>query len=202
MFEQVNEELVQVRASGLYDLINVVALQFRQYTSLLQRFYKENGRPPNYDELKENHPEFKSFNITSQAFTAMIIEAFYFDYYHGKVSKGKAEKWSQQSPIKQFEQLSEQYLTVSDYKESNLYAQLCDLNKLRKRWVHNQSTQIGKYKKDLNYLSANGCIQLLREFFEYFYKYDRSCLTALITLDFLTQLQIECKGFSGDNRTK
>ncbi len=199
MLEQVDEELVQVRASGLGDLINVVALQFRQYTSLLQYFYEENGRAPSHEELKKEYSEFKSLNIISQTFTAMIIEAFYFDYYHGKVSKGKAEEWSKQSPITQFEQLSEQYLNVSDYKESDLYIQLCDLNKVRKRWVHNQSTQIGKYRKDLNYLSADGCVQLLREYFRYFYTYDSSCLTASVSFDALTQLQVECKGFSSDN---
>lgn len=199
MLEQLDEKLVQVRASGLGDLINVVTLQFRQYTSLLQRFYEENGRAPNFEELREEYSEFKSFNIISQTFTAMIVEAFYFDYYHGKVSKGKAEDWSKQSPISQFEQLSEQYLNVPNYKESGIYAQLCDLNKVRKRWVHNQSTQIGKYSKDLNYLSADGCVQLLREFFEYFYTHDCSCVSASVIFEALTQLQIECKGFSGEN---
>lgn len=152
---------------------------------------------PSYEELENDYPEFKSFNIVSQTFTAMIVEAFYFDYYHGKVSKRKAEEWSKQSPIKQFEQLSKQYLKVSDCKNSDLYSKLCDLNKVRKRWVHNQSTQIGKYKKYLSYLSADGCIQLLREFFLYFYTHDSNCYTASFTYDALTRLQIECKGYSG-----
>lgn len=199
MLEEVSEEIKQVRASGLSDLINVVALQFKLYIDLLHSFYKTHGRAPTFDEIQNNYPETKSFSIISQTFTAMIIEAFYFDYCHGKQSKGSAEKWSKQSPIKQFEQLSEVYLKVSNYTETDIYAKLQDLNKVRKRWVHNQSTQIGKYKKNLNYLSPDGCIQLLREFFEYFHTHDKSCITASLTFDALTHLQIQYKGFSGPN---
>ncbi|MBR9828901.1 MAG: hypothetical protein GYB41_09690 [Oceanospirillales bacterium] len=201
MLEQVGDELVQVRASGLGKLINVVSLQFRQYISLFQHIYEETGKTPALEEIEKDYSEFTSFNIVAQTFTAMIVEAFYFDYYHGKESKGRAEEWSKQSPIKQFEQLSENFLHATDYKDTDLYVKLNDLNKVRKRWVHNQTAQLGKYKKDLNYLSADGCVQLLREFFSYFHSHDDTCYTALATYNALTQLQIDYKGFCGNNES-
>ena len=147
MLEEKDNELIQIRASGMSDLLKVVIQQFQDYcldARHLKLKYKETLTA---EIVNKECPENKSRSIISQAFTAMVIEAFYFDYKYGKESKSKAEIWSKQSPLKQFEQLSENYLNIKDAKCTDLYKKLSDLNKLRKRWVHNQSSPIGNYKK-------------------------------------------------------
>ena len=189
MLEEIDGELVQIRASGMSDLLIVVIQQFQHHcleAIHLKMKYNEELTP---EIISKECPESKSRSIISQTFTAMVIEAFYFDYKHGKESKGKAEKWSKQSPLTQFEQLSRNYLKVKDVKDIDLYSKLSDLSKLRKRWVHNQSTPIGNYKKDLNYLTPIGCLDLLIEFFAYFYEHDRECHIAKFTFDILTDIK-------------
>ena len=189
MLEEKDGELVQIRASGMSDLLIVVIQQFQLHSLEaihLKLKYKEELTP---EIISKECPENKSRTIISQTFTAMVIEAFYFDYKHGKESKGEAEKWSKQSPLTQFEQLSINYLKVKNVKEIDIYKKLSDLSKLRKRWVHNQSTPTGNYNKDLNYLTPIGCLNLLIEFFAYFYEYDRECHTAKFTFNILTDIK-------------
>jgi len=189
MLEEKDGKLVQVRASGMSDLLMVVIQQFQHYcleAIYLKLKYKENLTP---EIISQECPENKSRTIIAQTFTAMVVEAFYFDYKHGKESKGKAEKWSKQSPLTQFEQLSTNYLKVENVKETSLYKTLSDLSKLRKRWVHNQSTPLGNYIKDLNYLTPIGCLDLLIEFFSYFYEHDQECHTAKFTFDILSDIK-------------
>lgn len=200
MLSEFEGKIIQVRASGFGDLLLIVVEQFNRHCCLIQNAYEVNGSIPSYETIKKDYPEHKSISIIAQTFTAMVIEAFYFDYYHSRVSKGKAERWSKQSPLNQFTDLSEKFLKVNHSDQAELYSRLENLNKLRKRWVHNQSTQLGKYKKDLDYYNADGCIQLLREFFEYFYTHDPECLIAKVTLDGLTQVQLDNKGFIGRNK--
>ena len=197
MLEDIDGELMQVRASGLADLINVVIEQFEQHCLMAKKIYDQFGHIPDAQTREENGYDIKSNSIIAQTFTAMIVEAFYFDYYFGKNSKTKAENWSKQSPIKQFEQLSINYLNEPNFVNQDLYIKLKELNKVRKRWVHNQSTELGKYQKDLMYLSADGCIQLLREFFEYFYTKDNSCKVAQFTHSVLSEVQLKFKGYNG-----
>lgn len=189
MLEEKDGELVQVRASGMSDLLMVVIQQFQHYcleAIHVKLKYKENLTP---EIISKECPENKSRSIISQTFTAMVVEAFYFDYKHGKESKSEAEKWSKQSPLNQFEQLSTNYLKVKGVEYSALYKKLSDLNKLRKRWIHNQSTPIGNYKKDLNYLTPIGCLDLLIEFFAYFYEHDKECHTAKFTFNILSNIK-------------
>lgn len=189
MLEEKDGKLVQVRASGMSDLLMVVIQQFQHYCHEaihLKLKYKENLTP---EIISQECPENKSRAIIAQTFTAMVVEAFYFDYKHGKASKGQAEKWSKQSPLTQFEQLSKNYLKVENVKDTALYKTLSDLSKLRKRWVHNQSTPLGNYKKDLNYLTPIGCLDLLIEFFSYFYKHDQECHTAKFTFGILSDIK-------------
>jgi hypothetical protein len=197
MLEDVDGQLVQIRESGLADLLSVVIEQFELHCQMAKEMYKEFGCIPDIKIQQENGYDARNSAIISQTFTAMIIEAFYFDYYFGKNSKTKAEKWSKQSPMKQFEQLCVNYLNQPEFESLDLHIKLKELNKVRKRWVHNQSTEIGKYRKDLGYLSADGCIQLLREFFEYFHTKDTSCKLAEFTHSVLTELQLNTKGYNG-----
>ncbi len=201
MISKINGELVQVRASGLGDLIKIVALQFKEHVQILEQMYHEEGKILNEDEIDKKYPQIKSTGIIAQVFSAMIIEAFYFDYYQGKRSKSKAELWSKKySPIQQFECLSENFLSIDKSNETDLHIKLCLLGKVRIHWVHNKSAPLGNYnKKNLTYFNADQCIQLLRELFYYFYEHDNTCETANLTYKSLTDLQKEYKGFSGKN---
>lgn len=183
-------KLIQVRASGLGDLLKIVMEQFQLHCYLSKRA-KEGV------EDEDVLFDVKSITIIAQTFTALVVEAFYFDYYYEKHSKSKAEKWSKQSPIKQFEIISVEIFHDADIINSSLYASLKDLNRMRKRWVHNQSTQLGKYRKDLNFISADGCVQLLRELFDYFYHKDSSYLLSKHLFDILSDLQCNAKGYNG-----
>lgn len=196
MLREVDGKLIQIRASGLADLLKVVIEQFQLHCQTCDQIYKQFGCIPDLNTREEHGYDTKSVGIIAQTFTAMTVEAFYFDYYFGKKSKNKAESWSKQSPIKQFEQLSVNYLKQPDFEKLELYAKLKELNKVRKHWIHNQSTEMGKYSKDLGYLSADGCIQLLREFFEYFYVNDDSCTVANVTYSILTEIQMITKGYN------
>jgi hypothetical protein len=180
-------KLSQIRASGLGALLKIVMEQFQLHCYLA----KEGVEGENV------LLDAKSITIIAQTFTALVVEAFYFDYYHAKFSKSKAEQWSKQSPIKQFEIIASEIFHDADISNSLLYTDLKDLNRMRKRWVHNQSTQLGKYRKDLNYISADGCVQLLRELFDYFYQKDSSYLLSKHLFDILSDFQYNVKGYNG-----
>ncbi|MCL1060311.1 hypothetical protein L2729_20310 [Shewanella gelidimarina] len=196
MLKEIDGRLVQIRASGFSDLLKVVIEQFQLHCDTCSKIQKQFGYIPESKVLQQNGYNVKSVSIIAQTFTAMTVEAFYFDYYLGRNSKGKAEKWSQQSPIKQFEQLSVNYLNQQNFEELELYIKLRDLNKVRKHWIHNKSTDIGKYSKDLSFLSADGCIQLLREFFEYFSINDENCTLSKVTYSILSEIQKDTKGYN------
>ncbi|HEH9428779.1 TPA: hypothetical protein SIA29_003963 [Aeromonas sobria] len=199
MLEMIDGKIIQKRATGLGKLIKVVAFQFQLYTNILTSIYNEIGKPPTLEQIKEKHPDLLSVNIVAQVFTAMVIEAFYFDYYYEKTSKTRAEEWSKQSPICKFEQITSEFFHIENPKDLTLYKDLKELNTIRIRYIHNKSSEIGKSQRDLNNFSADGCIQLLREFFHFFAKNDPNCLVASLTYKSLTELQINEKGFSGKN---
>jgi hypothetical protein len=197
MIEEIEGKLIQVRASGIVDLLKVVTEQFVIHCNTVSLVYQKYGKIPEDKCLIQDNLDLKTQGIVSQVFTAMIIEAFYFDYYHGKKSKSKAEEWSKQSPVKQFSSLAKEFWNIENFEEIELYKQLYDLNKLRKRWVHNQSTQFGKYARDLNYLSADGCVEFLRSFFTFVAEQDPSYKAAKIISDHLSALQFNVKGYTG-----
>lgn len=197
MIEEIEGKLTQVRASGIADLLKVVTEQFVIHCNTVSLVYEKYGKIPEDQCLVQDNLTAKNQAIISQVFTAMIIEAFYFDYYHGKKSKSKAEEWSKQSPVEQFKYLAQEFWGIENSEDTELYNQLYDLNKVRKRWVHNQSTQLGKYAKDLNYLSADGCIDFLRRFFKFINDQDPSYKAAKLISDHLSSLQFEMKGCTG-----
>ncbi|RVU32894.1 hypothetical protein [Neptunomonas marina] len=197
MIEEIEGKLTQVRASGIADLLAVVTEQFVFHCNTVNQLYEKYGKIPEDECLVQDNLTAKNQAIISQVFTAMIIEAFYFDYYHGKKSKPKADVWSKQSPVKQFLSLAQEFWGIKNVEETKLYSQLNDLNRVRKRWVHNQSTQLGKYAKDLNYLSADGCIDFLRRFFKFVNEQDTSYKAAKLISDHLSSLQLQMKGYTG-----
>lgn len=199
MLEMIDGKIIQKRATGLGKLMKVVAFQFQLYVNMFTSNYNEIGKPPTLEQIKEKHPEILSVNIVAQVFTAMAIEAFYFDYYYEKTSKTRAEEWSKQSPVCQFEQISSEFFKIENPKDLTLYKDLKELNAIRIRYIHNKSSEIGKSKRDLDYFSADGCIELLRDFFRFFSENDPNCLVASLTYKYLTELQINEKGFSGKN---
>jgi len=197
MIEELEGKLTQVRASGIGDLLAVVTEQFIFHCNTVSQVCEKYGKIPEDECLVQENLTAKNQAIVSQVFTAMIIEAFYFDYYHGKKSKSKAEDWSKQSPVKQFISLAQEFWGIKNVQETELYSQLNDLNKVRRRWIHNQSTQLGNYAKDLNYLSADGCIDFLRRFFIFIDEQDPSYKAAKLISDHFSSLQLQMKGYTG-----
>lgn len=197
MIEAIEGKLTQVRASGIAELLKVVTEQFIIHCNTVNLVYEKYGKIPEGKLLAQESFDAKTQAIVSQVFTAMIIEAFYFDYSHGKKSKSEAEKWSKQSPVEKFSSLAKKFWNIENIEEIELYKQLHDLNKVRKRWVHNQSTQLGRYRKDLNYLSSDGCVELLRSFFSFVDEQDPSYKAAKLISDYLSALQFNIKGYTG-----
>ncbi|WP_288740743.1 hypothetical protein [uncultured Rheinheimera sp.] len=197
MLKSNNGEFEQYRASGIGELLRIVIEQFHIHCSIVREVYETYGKIPDGKILEEQDLSAKSQSIISTVFSGMVIEAFYFDYYQDKNSKTKAEKWSKQSPIKQFESIAAEYLKVDNVTELELHKKLEKFGKVRIYWVHNKSTKLGSYSKALEHSTADGNIQMLRELFEFFAVRDEEYEPSKVFFDLLTELQLNVKGYSG-----
>jgi hypothetical protein len=188
MLKEVNGQLVQVRATGLGKILRVVILQAYEWAEdfkYLAQKYSPNEIPA--DQIDIDCPNWSGRWLISQTFTAMALEAFYYDYILEKESKNKAEKKS--SPVARFEYLAENYLGQSSVAESDLYLQLKSLNTVRRHWVHNKSTEFGKYSSPEEHFSPSQCLALLINVFLFFETNDESCTAARVTRKILQQAQ-------------
>ncbi|KZM43033.1 hypothetical protein OA92_09660 [Marinomonas sp. SBI22] len=192
MLKEVNGQLVQVRATGLGKILRIVVLQAYEWAEdfkyLVQK-YTPNEIPT--DQIDIDCPNWSGRWLISQTFTAMALEAFYYDYILEKESKNKAEK--QSSPVSRFEYLAENYLGQSNVTENDLYHQLKALNTVRRHWVHNKSTEFGKYKTPEEHFSPSQCLALLVNVFLFFEVNDESCTAAKVTREILQQEQQKIK---------
>ncbi|AIS58340.1 hypothetical protein ABF162_25350 (plasmid) [Vibrio coralliilyticus] len=131
MLRKVNEQVVQVRSSGIGDLLKIVILQAIDWANdfkYLVRKYDHNSISS--EIILSDCPNWDSRWLISQTFTAMVLEALYYDYILEKESKNQAEKKC--SPVSRYAYIAENYLGQSDVIESELYIQLSDLNLMRR----------------------------------------------------------------------
>ncbi|MBO1520180.1 hypothetical protein [Oceanisphaera pacifica] len=188
MLRDVNGQVVQVRSGGIGELLKVVILQANGWASDFKYLVQKNKHkniPP--ETINRDCPNWDSRWLISQTFTAMVLEAFYYDYILEKESKSKAEK--QSSPVNRYAYIAETYLNQRNVAESNLFLQLDALNKVRRHWVHNKSADVGYYKFPEEHFSPGQCLAILIQVFSVFEKNDSSCLIAKVSIDILKREQ-------------
>ncbi|NLQ24255.1 hypothetical protein HGO26_15395 [Shewanella sp. S-1] len=192
MLKEIDCDLVQVRETGLGMILRVVILQANGWAEdfkFLVHKYAPNEIP--IDNADIDCPNWTGRWLIAQTFTAMALEAFYYDYVIEKESKTKAE--NKCSPVVRYQYLAETYLGQINVTDSDLYIQLKALNTLRRHWVHNKSTDLGKYSCPDKYFSPGQCLALLTSVFRLFESNDHSCIVARVYREILEQAQSNVK---------
>lgn len=173
-------------------ILRVVILQANGWAEdfkFLVHKYAPNEIPN--DNADIDCPNWTGRWLIAQTFTAMALEAFYYDYVIEKESKTKAE--NKCSPVARYQYLAETYLGQNNVTDSDLYIQLKALNTLRRHWVHNKSTDLGKYSCPDKYFSPGQCLALLTSVFRLFESNDHSCVVARVSREILEQAQSNVK---------
>lgn len=192
MLKEIDGDLVQVRGTGLGMILRVVILQadgWAEDFKFLAHKYAPNEIPENNADI--DCPNWTGRWLIAQTFTAMALEAFYYDYVIEKESKTKAEKKC--SPVERYQYLAETYLGQVNVTDSDLYIQLKALNTLRRHWVHNKSADLEKYSCPDKYFSPGQCLALLARVFGLFESNDPSFVTAKVSKEILEQAQSNVK---------
>lgn len=162
----------------------------------MKLIYSTFGKESTVEQINELCPEYFDRTITATVFTGMVIEALLYDYAVVKRSKTYAEKVSGKPIDIEFSEIARDILGKESCEESELSVRLEKFKKVRVHFVHNKSTETGKYnKKNLDYLSPDGCLQLLIDFFGYFANIDQEYILAQLTLEQLNELQVSERGF-------
>jgi hypothetical protein len=188
MLRDVNGQVVQVRSGGIGELLKIVILQANGWASdfkYLVNKYEPKSIPP--EVIEHDCPSWDSRWLISQTFTAMALEAFYYDYMLENESKTQAVKKC--PPYIRYAYIAEKYLGQSNVTESDLYLQLDDLNKVRNHWAHNKSAEVGSYKFPEKHFSPGQCLALLAQVFSVFEENDPSCIIARVSADILKREQ-------------
>ncbi|MCG6231575.1 hypothetical protein [Vibrio furnissii] len=190
MLRDVNGQVIQVRSSGIGELLKVVFLQAndwaRDFKYLVQKY--ENTSIPR-ENIAFDCPNWDSRWLISQTFTAMVLEAFYYDYIFEKESKNKAEK--QCSPVRRYAYIAETYLGQSNVLQSEIYRKLDALNTVRRHWIHNKSAEKTSYKYPEEHFSPGQCLAMLNQVFSVFEDNDPSCTVARVSNDLVKQEQLK-----------
>ena len=132
-------------------------------------------------------PSWVSRWIVSQTFTAMSLEAFYFDYIQNNSSKNQVGK--RRTPPERFQYICQGLLKISSEKTEKLLNKLILLDKTRTHWVHNKSDEFESYQKVQEFFSPDECIQILLEVFELISNHDSNCIVARETMHILKKVQ-------------
>lgn len=181
-------EIIQTRASALGDLIKVVILQqYGKLDDFKERYEKYGGVHLSKSQIDSEWPNWISRWIIAQTFTAMALEAFYYDYIQNEVSKTQADK--NRTPPQRFEYICVHHLGVNSCEIKPCLDRLLMLNDTRNHWVHNKSAEFEKYKKVKDFFSPEECIQLLMDVFNIIAKHDSNCVVARETYLILKQTQ-------------
>ncbi len=188
MLTELDGGITQVRASALGDLIKVVILQqYGKLDDFKQRYVKYGGTALPEDQIETEWPNWTSRWIVAQTFTAMALEAFYYDYIQNEVSKTQADK--KRTPPERFQYICCQHLSVDNEKIAECLARLVMLNESRTHWVHNKSAEFERYQKVKAFFSPDECLQLLIDVFTVISKHDLDCIVARETCSILEQVQ-------------
>lgn len=183
-----NGVIHQERASALGELVKIVVLQ--QYDKLIDFKYlyrKFGGKTIPKEQMEIECPSWVSRWIVSQTFTAMSLEAFYFDYIKNNASKTQEGK--RRTPPQRFQYICQDLLNISLDETEKLLNKLTLLDKTRTHWAHNKSAEVESYKKVQEFFSPDECIQILLEVFELVSNHDSNCIVARETMLILKQVQ-------------
>ncbi|MEC4728977.1 hypothetical protein HWQ46_26040 [Shewanella sp. D64] len=181
-------QIIQIRASALGDLIKVVILQvYGKLDDFKERYDKYGGMHLSKEQIDTEWPNWTSRWIVAQTFTAMALEAFYYDYIQNEVSKTQAEK--KRTPPERFQYICSQHLGIDNEEIAQCLDNIAMLNVTRNHWIHNKSAEFDKYQKVKTFYSPDECVQLLIDVFTVINKHDLDCVVARETCSILEQVQ-------------
>jgi hypothetical protein len=167
MLKLKGNELEQYRASGLGKLIKIVAFQFKHHCFEVKEIHTKFGCVPRVEIIEQEYPEFIDRSITASVFTGMVLEAYFYDYACVSRSKTYANKVSNKNLKDEFLELTS--IFENNNKVTDLSIRLENLRITRNHFVHNKSTDFGKYNASKNnWLTPNTCIDLLIDIFDCF----------------------------------
>lgn len=183
-----NGVIHQERASALGDLVKIVVLQqYDKLNDFKHLFHKFGGKTIPKEQMEIECPSWVSRWLVSQTFTAMSLEAFYFDYIQNNASKTQEGK--RRTPPQRFQYICQDILKISSAKTEPLLNKLILLDKTRTHWAHNKSAEFENCKKVQEFFSPDECIQILFEVFELISNHDSNCIVARETMSILKQVQ-------------
>ncbi|WP_268012009.1 hypothetical protein [Aeromonas veronii] len=181
-------EIIQIRASALGDLVKVVVLQqYGKLDDFKERYNKYGGEDLSKEHIESEWPNWTSRWIIAQTFTAMALEAFYYDYLQNEVSKTQADK--KRSPPERFKFICINHLGLEFKNIKPCFEKLVNLNATRTHWVHNKSAVFDSYEKVRDFFSPDECIQILIDVFSIISCNDETCLVARETMSILKHVQ-------------
>jgi hypothetical protein len=162
----------------------------------MRLLYSTFGKVPDPDVIEDLCPEYFDRTITATVFTGMVLEALLYDYASVKRSKSYADKVSFKTLENEFIAIAKDLLQLAGPREKELSERLTGFRKVRKYFVHNKSSEPGKgVNYNLDFLSPDGCVQLLIDVAEYFYSHDKEYVLFSVCLDSLKGLQQTERGF-------
>jgi hypothetical protein len=181
-------EIIQIRSSALGDLVKVVVLQqYGKLDDFKDRYSKYGGEALSKEYIESEWPNWTSRWIIAQTFTAMALEAFYYDYLQNEVSKTQADK--KRSPPERFKFICINHLGLEFKSIKPCYEKLVNLNATRTHWVHNKSAVSDSYEKVRDFFSPDECIQILIDVFSIISCNDETCLVAREIMSSLKKVQ-------------
>lgn len=188
MLVEENGVIHQERASALGDLVKVVVLQqYDKVNDFKYLYLKYGGATLTKEKMELECPSWISRWIVAQTFTAMSLEAFYFDYIQNNTTKTQAGK--KRTPPQRFQYICNELLKINTNEVGELFDKLVLLDQTRTHWVHNKSADFDSYKKVQEFFSPDECIKILLEVFELISKSDSNCIVARETANILKQVQ-------------
>lgn len=182
----------QERASAIGELVRIVILQnldkLNDFKFLYKKFDADHLNQLSREQIEAECPSYFSRWIVAQTFTAMSLEAFYYDYIQNNASKTQADK--KRTPPERFKFICYELLKISSDKIDNLVNKITLLDKTRTHWVHNKSADFANYRKAADFFSPDECVGILTEVFEVIFKYDRDYILAREISFKLKQVQL------------
>ncbi|MDN4503704.1 hypothetical protein QX776_14940 [Alteromonadaceae bacterium BrNp21-10] len=170
----------QERASAIGELVRIVILQnfdkLNDFKFLYKKFGANQLNKLTREQIEAECPNYFGRWIVAQTFTAMSLEAFYYDYIQNKKSKNQVNK--RRTPPERFKFIYYELLKVSSEKIDKLLNKITQLDKTRTHWAHNKSADFINYKKAADFFSPDECLGILTEVFEFVFEYDRDYVLA------------------------
>lgn len=170
----------QEKASAIGELVRIVVLQSIEKSNDFKFLYNKWGanqlKKLTRDKIEKDCPSYFGRWIVAQTFTAMSLEAFYYDYIRNAASKTQADK--KRTPPERFKFIFYELLDVGSERIDDLMNKITLLDKTRTHWAHNKSADFVNYKKVVNFFSPDKCVEILNAVFELVLECDRNYILA------------------------